>query len=191
MVIIIWCLPACAPDPEAGWGIVIDPEARWVDDRLYVDTSLDLELSPAAVEALEHGVALVLLVSTRVSRRTGPFHRLREARQHRMEIKYLPLSRHWQLKDLETGQERSFPRRWILAQALAEESRRYDTGLTRGQLDDGDWRLRVRASLDRNALPPPMHLPAWLSPEWRITSAWHARRLDGDAGASGAQSLAG
>lgn len=182
MACFIWCLAACTPGPDAGWGITLDPEPVWVEGRLHVDTPIGLELSPAAVEALEHGVALVLVTATRVSRRTGPVDRLQQAREYRMELKYLPLSRHWQLRDLESGGVQNFPRRWMLHRALAEEVRRFDTGLERARLDAGSWHVRVRVHLDRNALPAPMHLPAWLSPEWRIASGWHGRDLDGGSG---------
>lgn len=149
----------------------------WENGELILHSPLEVTLSPAALDALEHGVGLVLVVTTRTSRRLGPIARLDEARDYPLEIRYLPLSRHWQLREPVIDRVQSFPRRWMLMEALGER-RRFETGLTRGQLGEADWQVQVRVRLDRNALPAPMHLPAWLSPQWRLSSRWHTWRFD-------------
>lgn len=146
----------------------------WEDDRLLIETPIDLDFSPAAVEALENGVALVVVITIRASRWLGPIPTHRDVDHRRMEIRFLPLSRHWQLTDQQGGETRSFARRWMLEQALATEARRFETGLGREALSGDTWQVEIRAAVDRNALPPPMHLPALLSNQWRLASRWYA-----------------
>lgn len=177
MAFFILSVAGCGSPEDGDWGVSLAPEASWRDGSLVLESPLQVTLSPAALEALEHGVGLVLVVTTRISRRHGPVARLEEARDYPLEIRYLPLSRHWQLSEPAIGQIRSFPRRWMLMEALGEV-RRFETGLARSELGTANWQVQVRVRLDRNALPAPMHLPAWLSPQWRLVSRWYTWRFD-------------
>lgn len=175
--IILLCA-ACTIPPDEPWGLsLVQPELRWEDDRLEIEAALAVDLSPAAIEALEHGVPLTLLISTRARRDRPGVPSRSVMHRHALELRYLPLSRHWQVTDLETGIDLNFPRLWMLTAALGEQ-RRFTTGLDRDALDDHAWRVRIRAELDRSALPSPMRLPAWFSNEWRLSSPWHTWHLD-------------
>jgi len=126
-------------------------------------------------EALESGVDLQLEVITRVSRPIGPIALIEEERRHSIMIHFLPLTEQWQLQT-EAGQS-NFPRLWLLLDSL-KQARSYSTGLTRERSREGAWQIQARVRFNIEALPPPMHLPALISPDWRLTGSWHTWQID-------------
>lgn len=168
----------CGPERADRYGLeLLEPDAAWHDRGLVIKTALSMELSRAARDALEHGVPLVITIQTRVSRVHGFFARPRKSRSLSLELRYLPLSRHYQLTMLDSGSKRSFPRLWMLLDAL-EAPLDLDTGMQRADLSEGDWQAQVRAYLDIGKLPSPMQLPAWFSSQWRLSSEWTTWRID-------------
>lgn len=170
--IILLCAACTAPPEDARGLALLQPEPRWANGSLEIETALSVDLGPAAIEALEHGVPLTLVITTRTARGPLWFVPRPEIHRHALEIRYLPLSRHWHLHDKTTGDEISFPRLWMLTESLAEP-RRIATGLSREALDGRSWKVQIRAELDLNALPSPMRLPARFSPQWRLSSSRH------------------
>lgn len=157
-------LAACGP-PDAAHGfrvqlVEVTARARQLDIRLQQQ----LVLSSAAEDALRHGVPLTLSArfEVRAADTRGPV-----AQAHRVyEIRYLPLSEHYQLT---AGAEvRTFPRLRHVIAALE----RLDTVLETTALAPGTYTLRARILLDRASLPAPMQLPAVLSGDWRHDSLW-------------------
>ena len=147
----------------------------WRERMLEIEAGIRFEPSPPMREALESGVDLQLEVVTRISRRRGPIALVESERRHPVTIRFLPLTEQWQLKFEQ--QQRNFTRLWLLLDALAEK-RSYATGLTREQARGSAWQIQVRARFNRAALPPPMHLPSLLSPQWRLAGAWHTWQLE-------------
>jgi len=131
------------------------------------------------VEALEHGVAVPLRITTRVARYHGWVAIVDEDRFHRLEIRYLPLVRSYQLNDLASGRQQNFPRLGMLTSALRER-RRWPTGLDREAADARPWQVQLRAELDRSRLPSPMRIPVWFDPEWRVVSDWQTWLIEFD-----------
>ena len=161
---------------------MISPALDWQGDELYLAAGLDWNPSPAVVEALEHGVVVPLRITTRVARYYGWFAIVDEDRYHRLEIRYLPLVRSYQLHDVASGQQQSFPRLSMLKAAL-REVRRWPTGLDRAAANARPWQVQMRAELERSRLPSPMRIPVWFDPQWRLASAWQTWliELDGEA----------
>lgn len=153
----------------------LDPDAEWFDERLVIESGIDFEPSPAMREALDHGVDLQIDVVVRVSRRHGPIARELERHVQSFTIHYLPLTEQWQLVEAERSQ--TFPRLWLLQRALSEP-RRFETGLSRNAIDRHSLQVQVRAEINREALPPPMHLPTLFSNQWRFSAQWHSWHFD-------------
>lgn len=126
-------------------------------------------------EALESGVDLQLEIVTRVSRRLGPIALPGEKRSHPVTLRFLPLTEQWQMET--GGEQTNYPRLWLLLDAL-EQTRTFETGLTRAGAGDAGWQVRARVKFNREALPSPMHLPSLLSPQWRLAGAWHTWRIE-------------
>lgn len=174
--IILQCV-ACASNEETEWDIVlINPEPVWAGDELMVNAGVDWTPSPAVLEALEHGVGVPLRVTTRISRHHRWFATMDRDRNHRFEVRYLPLVNSFKLTDLDTGHAEGFPRISMLIDAL-REPRNWSTGLTRAEATQRDWQVEIRAVLDRTRLPSPMRLPVWFDDQWRAASQWHGWRV--------------
>lgn len=136
-----------------------------------IETGIDFEPSPEVRDALEHGVDLQIDLDIRLGRRYGPIARVLETRTESLRLRYLPLLEQWQLED---GDEtRTFPRFWLLREALAEP-RTLASGVTRERTQEHPLQLQIRARINRDALPPPMHLPTLFSPQWHLGGDWHA-----------------
>lgn len=148
----------------------------WRGQALEIDAGVTFDPPATMREALESGVDLQLEIITRVSRKTGPIALIEEQRHHPITLRFLPLTEQWQL-ETEAGQT-NFPRLWLLLDELQQQPRSYPTGLTREQAGEGVWQLQVRARFNREALPPPMHLPSLVSSDWRLAGRWHTWRLD-------------
>lgn len=179
--IILLSAGGCADDTrEPATLALTNPELIREGNELVARVGMDVTLGPEAMEALDNGVALTLNVQTRTTTGRLPMFRRKITRNHRLEIRYLPLSRHYQLTQSRHDIQRSFPRLWMLLAAL-EEPMDFDTRLTMNDVAHDQWRLQIRAVLDISRLPPPMRLPAWFSREWRLASDWHTWSVDSNA----------
>ena len=97
---------------------------------------------------------------------------LAEQTRH-LQLRYFPLSRQYQLRDLDLNQARSFSAR-ALALAALEDVR---LALPEWRVA-GAERYRLQIALDRDALPGALRLPALFLPAWRRCNgeyAWSAR----------------
>lgn len=171
-VFTILLLAACSTERSGDWGIdLIEPELIRTDEGLQVLAGIEIEPSPAMLEALDRGVAVTLAIQTRATpgRLWIPgFDRLRK---HRLEISYLPLSRHYRLEYLRDGSHWTYPRLSMLIEDLRQRQP-WSVKVDDEEFADVEWRVQARAELDRSRLPSPMRLPAWLDPQWRLRTAW-------------------
>lgn len=153
----------------------IGPSMIWRDEMLEIDTAVAFNPTQIMREALESGVDLQLEIITRVSRKMGPIALMEEERHHPIIIRFLPLTEQWQL-EIDTIQT-NFPRLWLLLDSLQQE-RSYATGFSRELARGKTWQIQARARFNREALPPPMHLPSLVSPDWRLAGTWHTWHID-------------
>lgn len=167
----------CNRAPEGGLFTIDRVDAHWANGRLEGRCRLGLQLSPEAREALRHGVPLtveleLILRNTNDQTRVG-------SEIGRYEIRYLPLSEHYQVSGLGQGHVGTFPR---LRHALSELSS-LDCSMDTGALPAGEYELLARSRLDHASLPPPMRLPALFDPGWNHASQWSSWPLTIDPGA--------
>lgn len=151
---------------------VAQVETRLVDGVFIMNALLDYRFSPEALEALENGVPLTILVQIQV-RRVGAW--LWEDSeldlQLRYAIRYKPLSERYEVYRLPGTEGRSFVSQDAAIRALGEI-----TGLSlisAERLDpDEDFEVQIRASLDIEQLPLPLRPMAYLKPSWKLSSGW-------------------
>jgi hypothetical protein len=174
LLVLLIVLTACSGS-DSDHGIRIsEVDATQSGQHLDVQLVQELRLSRPALVALRHGVPLTVRASWEL--RAANSRRPIAQAQEQWEIRYLPLSQHYQL--VGPGETRTFPRLRHLLAALA----RIDAELpSTGTLASGDYTLRTRTWLDRASLPAPMQLPAVLSPDWRHDSKWSTWPLRIDA----------
>lgn len=123
--------------------------------------------------ALDHGIALNFVVTLRAQGASVfGWRPTLSAQQRHVELRYYPLSRQYQWRDLELGETRSYGARALLIAALEDLRLQWpDFSAPAAQ------RFVLAIALDRDALPGALRLPALLRPAWRLSSgdfAWPA-----------------
>jgi hypothetical protein len=115
------------------------------------------------IEALEHGIALefTVRVEAQTSATLGWRGTVAEQSRH-LQLRYFPLSRQYQLRDMDLDQTRSYAAR-ALALAALEDLRLPLRNWPAAAAD----RYEFRIVLERSALPGALHLPALILPAWR------------------------
>ena len=138
-------------------------EARLVDEGggAALELTQELRFSRTMREALDHGIPL-RLVYIAEGCDTGAWQSL--------ELRYVPLTRHYELQRSDTPDARSFARRSALFAALDR------VRLPLRAAPRADCQGRVWVALDLVSLPTPLRLPAFLQrAQWRLVSpvaAW-------------------
>lgn len=142
-------------------------------DSARLQASLEHRLSGPVLDALRNGVSLTFvweleLIAERDWLWDAEVWSTRGARQ----LSYRSLSRRYTVSAGGAHTATSFP---DVDQAVAALSRlERVVPLPRALLDDLTRpRLRFRTRLDIAALPPPLRLPSYLSPAWRLDSGWY------------------
>lgn len=129
-----------------------------------LELALDCRLSGPMQDALDHGIPIVLEVDVRA----GRWPRTLASAQPRIELRYFPLSRRYQLRAIGSDDVRAFATQAYLVAALG--SLRLGLPATFVTLPP-DTPLRVSVAIDPAALPGALRLPALFEPAWRLASA--------------------
>jgi hypothetical protein len=176
-MLVLLCLASCGESVDGHRFQLSRVDLYWSGNHLRAHCEQRLQLSPEARDALFHGVPLTIRTELRLlDAATGA--RLASA-QSRHEIRYLPLSEHFQLTSTPAGDVRTFPR---LRHVLAELGRQELT-FEAGPLPGGQYELLARSYLDTREVPPPMRLPVLFSAAWNHESGWTAWPVEIEPGA--------
>ncbi|MGH8173109.1 MAG: DUF4390 domain-containing protein [Rhodanobacteraceae bacterium] len=145
-----------------------------IADAPVLELALDCRLSGPMQDALDHGIPLTILITVDSGRWYLPGSALHSDR--RIELRYFPLSRRYQLRDLDTASAdvRSFATPGYLSAGL--NSLRLPLPSTFAALSSGA-RVRIDAGLETARLPGALRLPALFEPAWRLSAAeftWQA-----------------
>ena len=171
--LLILLAGGCAQGAD-GFGISLhDLNVSRSRDGVEVHARQEIELSSEAGRALRHGVPLRLRLDVAL-RAQGQWSALKGASLY-YEIRYLPLSGHYQLTGPgPEGPARNYPRlRHVLAELSDIELR-----LPTDEAAPRSLEVRMRSRLDRSRLPGPMQLPALLSSQWAHDSGWVSGQFD-------------
>lgn len=153
-------------------------QIRLEDGSYLLDASIDSRFSAEALEALDHGVPLTIVIHLQVRRaRAWLWEDSLLDRQLRLAIRYKPLSERYEVYRLpgERG-ERSFVTRDAALRALGEL---HDVQLLdRDRLTaDADYEVKlyevkIKVFLDIEELPLPLRPMAYLKSSWKLSSGW-------------------
>jgi hypothetical protein len=158
---------ACAPAPDE----LVVRSAAITGGAL--SAHIDWQPDASVMAALDNGIPLDFIVRVRAQDAgTLGWHTTAASSERRVELRYYPLSRQYQWRDLDRGETRSYAARALLLAAF-EDMRLPLNGFDGG----GAQRYVLDISLDRTALPGALRVPALLRPAWRISSrdyAWSA-----------------
>lgn len=147
-------------------------DAKWSNGFLQATVHQKLTLSAEARRALQHGVPLTVKMEM-VIRNTSEQTRVKTSTES-YEVRYLPLSNHYQLTLADGNETRTFPRLRHLLADLSRVRISFQTGV----LPAGHYELMTRTRLDKRNIPPPMRLPTLFSSKWRHDSEWAAWPLE-------------
>jgi len=141
-------------------------EANWSNGQVNVTCEQRLALSDEAREALIHGVPLTIDLELTLRDTASQIRAVEQTNSY--EIRYLPLSDHYQLTHAGSNTVKTFPRlRHILAD-LSKLQVSFETGV----IPSGDYELLARTRLDQKSMPPPMRLPVLMSARWQHDTSW-------------------
>jgi hypothetical protein len=165
-VVLAALLAACAWLDEQTPGELTVRNAQLVAfaGTARLDLGFDCRLSGPMQDALEHGIPITLEIDVRAGHWPN---RLAQARP-RIELRYFPLSRRYQLREVDSGDVRSFATPAYLIAALG--SLRLALPAVFADLPDATP-LHVSAAIDPAALPGALRLPALFEPAWRLAAA--------------------
>jgi hypothetical protein len=135
-------------------------------DAPFAEVALDCRLSGPMQDALDHGIPLTIGVEVDAGRWHWLPFGARAAQ--RFELRYFPLSRRYQLRDLDIGSDvRTFATPGYLLAGL--NSLRLPLPATFAAMPRGT-EVRVRAAFDTSALPGALRLPALFEPAWQLSA---------------------
>lgn len=124
------------------------------------------EPDASLLDALDHGIPLDFVLSLKAQKRAllGMHRDIAEQQRH-IQLRYYPLSRYYQFRDLDMGQTRSFPAR---ASALAAlENIRIPLATWNAKTVD---RYQLDVAIDRTALPGVLRMSSLVRPAWWLNS---------------------
>jgi hypothetical protein len=162
---------------EAGFDIR-NARTRLVDGVYLLDADISFVFSEAALEAIENGIPVTIILEMQVLRQRGLiWDRLwwdKEVAtlEGKLRIETRPLSDTYLLRNMNSGETQVYGSFGELNVGLGKIR---DFPLIDEYLigDQGRHYLRLRALLDIESLPSPMRPLAYLSSLWRLKSDWY------------------
>lgn len=165
---VFWLLAGCGVLREQAPGHLSVRDARIaaaVDGSVLV-LGLDCRLSGPMRDALDHGIPITLRVTVS-GEGVAAAHALDAHAVRSIELRYFPLSRRYQLRELDGAGVRSFTAPAALIDALA--GLRLDLPEAFDVLAQPS-RFAVDVAIDRSALPGALRLPAAIEPAWWLSA---------------------
>lgn len=167
-----------APDTiEAGFDIR-NAKTKLANGVYLLDADISFVFSEDALEAIENGVPVTIVLEMQVLRERGFvwdnlwWDKNVAQLEAKLRIETRPLSNNYLLKNLNSGETQVFGSFTELVVGLGKIR---DFPLLDEHLigDEGRYYLRLRALLDIESLPSPMRPLAYLSSLWRLQSDWY------------------
>ena len=151
-----------------------------VDDVHTLNARLQLVLSSEALAALSSGVPLTIELQIEIIRVRRWYLDEGEAQLAvRYELEYRPLSQRYIVRNLNSGEQRSFGTLASALRGLGTIDRMpvIDASLLKA---DRDYTISMRSTLDIKSLRGPLRLLASLLRfnDWRLASKWHTWALN-------------
>ena len=147
------------------------------DEAYLLNAKMAINLSSGPREALENGVPLVFELQIQTLEKhtwlwdsvVAEYKQARQVQLHALSSTYL-------VKDLATGAQRSYPTldEALQAAGFVHNYPVLDYALMR---NDESYSVRLRGSLDIEALPTPVRLLAYISSAWDMDSEWYQWQL--------------
>lgn len=170
-VALMVSLGACGAITQQTPGVVAvrSAQLRAIEGSVALYVSVDCHLSGPMQDALDHGIPLTL----RIDVRAGRWPLAKAVATRHVELRYFPLSRRYQLREIEADDVRSFATPSYLVAAL--DSLRISLPPAFAALPAATP-LHVSVALDPAMLPGALRLPALFEPAWRFVATGYSWR---------------
>lgn len=174
----VLALGACAA--RAGDTRFAVRDAAIADGALNV--RLDWQPNETLLDGLDHGIPLMfdITLSAQAPGWLG-WKRTLAVQNWQRELRYFPLTRRYQLREVEAGHRgpgRSYAVRALVIAALADLRLPLDGALRAAPAQT----YVLRVELDRDALPGALRLPAMIDSQWRLSTGNHAWQAQSGSG---------
>jgi hypothetical protein len=166
--LIVCALAGCGVLAQQQPGTLAIRSARLAgaNDAPMLELGLDCRLSGPMQDALDHGIPLTLIV--RIDAGRWRFLPSAARSEQRIELRYFPLSRRYQMRDLDAPADvRSFATPGYLLAGL--NSLRLPLPAVFATLPH-DASAHVEAGIEAAALPGALRLPALFEPAWQLSA---------------------
>jgi hypothetical protein len=166
-------LSLAVPEATADTITVRNANTRLADNLYLVNADIDFNLSQTALEALENGITLTIVINFEILRvRTLLWNEPVAELIAKRQLSFHPLSNQYLVEDLNAGTTRTFR---SLREALKALGQVHAFPLIDAYLLDQDenYVLQIGAYLDIESLPTPLRVLAYLNPDWHLSSEWY------------------
>jgi hypothetical protein len=148
-------------------------ETSLAEKVFTLSAEIEYNFSDAAIEALQNGVPLIVLIDIEVERERNWWlnEEIAELQQGYLLL-YHALTERYILNNLNSGAQQNFESLGAAVSALGrlEALPILDANLAaRGKR----YQVRLRTYLDLESLPAPMRPVAYISSQWRLESDWY------------------
>jgi hypothetical protein len=156
----------------AGYFVVTQVQTRLVDGTYVLDAQIHYRFSPEALEALNNGVPLTILMQFQVRPKDAWIWDSNVTElQLRYAIRHKPLSDTYEVYRLPGTSGRTFVTPAAAIAALGEI--RGLELVEQSRLDpETVYEVQLKVSLDIEELPLPLRPTAYLSGAWKLASPW-------------------
>jgi hypothetical protein len=146
-------------------------------DVRLLNARFSIHLGSGAVEALDNGVPLTLELQVQLVKQHEWLWDVVETEHvQTRRLEFHALSRSYLVKDVERGTQGNYSR---LQDALVAAGTIENMLITSMPLEPGrKYYIRMRGSLDIEALPTPVRLLAYVSSGWDMDSEWYTWPID-------------
>jgi len=174
--ILLLLLPALAA-ADKGMFEVRTATSRLDEGIYYLNATIDYDLSPQAIDALNSGIPLTFDLEIEISRsRKWWFDPEVALLTQSFQLTFNALSRRYVVRNLNSGVQQSYS---TLYSALGDMGRIVDIPIIDTAIleDDLTHLVRIRAVLDQQRLPGPLQMLAFWSDGYRLESDWYSWSL--------------
>jgi len=166
---LLFLISGCKTSETSGHPAVLEIRSATIESRYdgnWLIAALHWDPDSAVLEAINKGIPVTLRLSLHAEHKNalGWYSHIAN-REYSLEIRYYPLSRQYQLGEIETNKVRSFSASAYLFDAL--EELRLPAPASMSSIP-GDFRYKLNADLDISKLPGALGLPAIMDPGWRL-----------------------
>lgn len=161
---------------SVAWGAgfkVLQAASRLEQGVYRLDADIVYRLGKKPLQALQNGVPLTIMVEIEVLQgRQWLWDETVAQLQQFYTLEYHALSRQFLVTNVNSGERKSFPDLATATQYLGhiQGFPLLDASLLE---PGGRYYVRLRVGLDRDALPVPLQLVAYLSDDWSLASEWY------------------